>query len=129
MIAARSTFSGGAQPRNLILRIEPHQMGELFTLETMEPDGRTINASTILYLDGTPRDFQDFECSGIQTSRRVDRETVEILRMCASGEWMRYVRRSVPQAKELVLEITEQRLKGRRVERRLVLTKRLGGNQ
>ncbi len=129
MIAARSTFSGGTQPKNLTLRIEPHLKGEVFTLDTLEPDGRTISTSTILYLDGTPRDFQDFECSGIQSSRHVNSQTVEILRMCSSGEWMRYVRRSVPQAKELVLEITEQRLNGRRVERRLVLTKRQGGNQ
>ena len=106
------------------MRIEPHAKGEVFTLDRVEADSRHASSSSILYLDGEPRPFQDLGCSGIQSSRRVDSQTVEILRMCASGEWMRFIRRSAPQAKELVLEITEQRSDGRRVERRLVLEKR-----
>jgi hypothetical protein len=46
---------------------------------------------TILYLDGTSRDFQDFGCSGTQSSRRVDSQTVEILLQCANGGWTRFV--------------------------------------
>jgi EAL domain-containing protein (putative c-di-GMP-specific phosphodiesterase class I) len=54
----------------------------------------------------------------------VDGRTVEILRMCATGDWVRLIRRSAAQPNELVLEITEQRSDGRRFERRLVLEKR-----
>ena len=42
---------------------------------------------------------------------------------CASGAWLRWVRRAVMPSKELVLEITEQSSDGRRIERRLVLEK------
>ena len=122
--AARSTFSGGTQPTGFTVRIDPHPKGEVFTLDKVESDGRTTSSSTILYFDGEPRRFQDFACSGIQSVRRVDSWTVEILRMCASGEWIRFIRRSDLQPKELVLEITEQHPDGRRVERRLILEKR-----
>jgi hypothetical protein len=123
MNPARSTFSGDVQPKSLTLRIEPHAKGEVFTLDRVEADGRATSSSTILYLDGKTRDFQDRDCTGSQSSRRVDSQTVEILRKCASGEWTRFVRRSAAQSKELVLEITEQHPDGRRFERRLVLEK------
>jgi len=123
MNASRSTFAVEMQPKRLTVRIEPHAKGEVFTLERVEADGRTGSASTILYFDGEPREFQDFACSGIQWSRRVDSRTVEILRMCASGEWIRSVRRSGPLPNELVLEITEHLPDGRRFERRLLLEK------
>ena len=103
------------------MRIEPHAKGEVFTLDRIEGDGRSTTSSTILYFDGKARDFQDPGCSGTQSSRRVDGQTVEILRKCAGGEWTRFVRRSAVQPKELVLEITEQHPDGRRFERRLVL--------
>ena len=106
------------------MRIEPHAKGEVFTLDRVEADGRATSSSSILHLDGEPRQFQDFGCSGIQSSRRVDSRTVEILRMCATGDWVRFVRRSALQPKELVLEITEQRSDGHRFERRLVFEKR-----
>ena len=121
--AARSTFAGDPQPRSLTIRIEPHTKGEVFTLDRIEADGRAISTSTILYLDGTERDFRDGECSGSQSSRRMDGETVEILHKCASGSWTRLVRRSPASAKELVIEITEQHSDGRRFQRRLVLDK------
>jgi hypothetical protein len=124
MNAARSISTGDIRPQSLIVRIEPHAKGQVFTLDRVEADGRATGASSILYLDGEPRPFQDFGCSGIQSSRRVDSGTVEILRMCASGAWVRLIRRSAPHAKELMLEITEQRPDGRRVERRLILEKR-----
>ena len=121
--AARSTFAGDTQPRSLTIRIEPHTKGEAFTLDRIEADGRAISLSTILYLDGTEREFRDGECSGTQSSRRMDGETVEILRKCSSGSWTRLVRRSPAPAKELVIEIIEQHNDGRRFERRLVLDK------
>src|SRR6476469_5976075 len=118
---ARSTFAGGAPFKNLTLRIERHPRGEVFTLDRVEADGRTTSYSTILYLDGEPRRFEDFGCSGIQSSRRADERTVEIVRMCASGGWMRLLRRASAKSNELVLEITEQSADGRRFDRHLTL--------
>src|SRR5215472_1813051 len=123
MNAARSTFSGDVQPKSLTVRIEPHAKGEVFTLDRVEADGRATSSSTTLYLDGKTRDFQDDECSGTQSSRRVDSQTVQILRRCTSGGWTRCVRRSAAQSKDLILEITEQHPDGRRFERHLVLEK------
>jgi hypothetical protein len=107
----------------LTIRIEPHTKGEVFTLDRIEADGRAISSSTILYLDGAERAFHEGECSGTQSSRRIDGETVEILHKCAGGSWTRLVRRSPAPAKQLVIEIMEQRNDGRRYERRLVLEK------
>jgi hypothetical protein len=107
----------------MTLRIEQHTRGEVFTMDTVTTDDRASTSSTILYLDGRARDFQDSTCSGTQSSRRLDARTVEILRTCASGEWIRFVRRLSAQGKELILDITEQHPDGRRVERRLVLEK------
>lgn len=118
---ARSTLAGVAPFRSVIARIERHPKGEVFTLDRIETDGRTTSYSTILYLDGEPRRFDDFGCSGIQLSRRVDERTVEIVRMCASGGWMRLLRRASLKENELVLEITEQSADGRRFDRRLTL--------
>jgi hypothetical protein len=106
------------------MRIEPHAKGEVFTEDRTEADGRVTSSSIILYLDGTDRDFRDARCSGTQSSRRVDGETVEILRKCTGGEWTRWIRRLVPRGNEMVLEITEQQAAGRRFERRLVLERR-----
>jgi hypothetical protein len=121
---ARSTFGGSAPVKSLIARIERHPKGEVFTLDRTESDGRTTSYSTILYLDGEPRRFDDFDCSGIQSSRRAGERTVEILRMCASGAWIRLLRRASATADELVLEITEQSADGRRFDRRLTFEKR-----
>ena len=118
---ARSTFVGGAPFKSFIARIEHHPKGEVFTVDRVESDGRTTSYSTLLYLDGEPRRFEDFGCSGIQSSRRADERTVEIVRMCATGAWMRLLRRAAAKANELVLEITEQPADGRRVHRRLTL--------
>jgi hypothetical protein len=123
MNPARSTLTGGAQPSSFVVRIEPHLKGEVFTLDRTEQDGRTTSSSTILYLDDKPRDFEDHECSGTQSSRRVDGQTVELLRKCGNGEWTRLVRRGSTKANELVLEITQQHVDGRRVAWRLVLEK------
>ena len=125
MNPARSTPTAGARLKSLTVRFEEHAKGEVFTIEQTDVEGRTITTSTILYLDGKPRDFEDLACSGTQSSRRVDPQTVEILRRCASGEWTRFVRRlPSAQPKELILDITEQQSDGRRSEQRLVLEKR-----
>jgi hypothetical protein len=123
MNATRSTFAGDTQPKSITVRIEPHAKGEVFTLDRIEADGRTTTSSSILYLDGKERDYREPGCSGTQSSRRVDCQTVEILRKCASDEWTRFVRRSAAEAKELILDITEQHSDGRRFERRLVMEK------
>ncbi len=120
----KSTFAGDTEPQSLTISIEPHAKGEVFTLDRVERDGRITSTSSILYLDGEPRRFQDFGCSGIQSSRRTDSSTVEVLRMCSNGGWMRWMIRRFSRPKEMVLEITEQRPDGRRFERRLVLEKR-----
>jgi len=118
-------FTGDTQPRSLTVRIEPHAKGEVFTLDRIEADGRATSSSTILYLDGALRDFQDFACSGTQSSRRMDNQTVEILRECASGDWTWLVRRPPAQSKELILDITEKGRGGHHFEWRVILEKQV----
>jgi hypothetical protein len=119
---ARSTYNGGSHIESFTVRIGPHAKGEVFTLDKTDRDGRATTSSTILYLDGKPRDFHEAMCSGTQSSRRVGKETVEIIRSCG-GAWIRFIRRPAGQPNELILEITEQQPDGRRVERRLVMEK------
>lgn len=119
----RSTFNGSSRTENFTVRIGPHAKGEVFTLDQTERDGRATTSSTILYFDGKPRDFQESNCSGTQSSRRVDKQTVEIIRHCKSGARIRFLRRLAAQPRELILEITEQQPDGRRVERNLVMEK------
>jgi hypothetical protein len=119
---ARSTFAGDTQPRSFTIHIEPRGKGEVFTLDRIEADGRAISSSIILHLDGTERDFRDSQCSGTQSSRRIDSQSIEILRNCGAGAWIRFVRRT-EQANRLILEISEQRADGRRFDRRLVFEK------
>lgn len=120
---ARSTSNGGSHIESFIVRIGPHAKGEVFTLDRTATDGRATTSSTILYLDGKPRDFQEANCAGTQSSRRVGKDIVEVTRTCASGAWFRFVRRPAAQPRELILEITEQQPGGRRVERHLVMEK------
>jgi hypothetical protein len=110
-------------PTSLTVRFAQHPKGEVFTLDRVEADGRVTSSSTILYLDGKSRDFEDLQCSGTQSSRRVDARTVEILRKCSTGESNRFVRRLGAQPKELILDITERHRDGRRFERHLVFEK------
>ena len=123
MDATRSTFTGGAQPKSFTLRIEPHSKGEVFTVEKVESDGRATSSSNILYFDGAPRDLQDFDCVGAQSSRRLDSRTVEIRRKCASGDGTWLIRQSKEQSKELHIDITEKRRGGPNLEWRVVLEK------
>jgi len=120
--ATRSTFAGEIQPRSFTIRIEPHAKGEVLTVDRIEADGRVISSSILLYLDGTERDFSEGECSGTQSSRRIDSNTIEILRNCGAGAWTKLIRRTAPK-NQLFLEISEQRHGGRRFERRLVFEK------
>ena len=123
MDVGQSKVMGSAPSKSLTVRIEPHAKGEVFTLDRIEADGRSLSSSTILYFDGAPHDFQDFGCSGTQSSRRLDSRTIEIARTCASGEWTRFVRRLAATPSELIVDVTGQQADGRRVERRLVLEK------
>jgi hypothetical protein len=123
---ARST--AGSHTETFTIRIGPHAKGEVFTLDRTERDGRATTSSTILYFDGKPRDFQDAGCSGTQSSRRVTKEAVEIIRSCGNGAWTRFVRRLATPPKELILEIREQLPDGRRNESRLVLDKQAEEN-
>jgi hypothetical protein len=89
---ARSTFSGVTPPKSLTLRVEPHAKGEV-TVDRTETSGRATSSSMILYLDGVAQHFQNARCSGTQSSRRVDSQTVEILCTCTSGESTKFLRR------------------------------------
>jgi hypothetical protein len=119
---ARSVFSGEAQPRSLVLRLEPHNRGEVVTVDRVERNGQAASTSTLLYLDSAARVYDGVGCSGTQASRHLDLHTVEILRQCAGGHSERIVRRLDPSGQQLVVEITRQH-SGRRLEQRLVLEK------
>jgi len=122
--SARSTLAREPRPKSITIRIESHARGEVFTLDRIEADGRGTTSSSLLYLDGKPREFEDGGCSGTEASRRIDSQTVEILRNCGNGGWIRFVRRFSGDRNELVLDITEQQAGGVRVAWHLVLEKR-----
>jgi hypothetical protein len=119
---ARSVFSGQPQPRSLVLRLEPHNRGEVVTVDRVERNGQAATTSTLLYLDMAARAYEGGGCSGTQSSRYMDLQTVEILRQCAGGDSERIVRRLDPSGQQLVVEITTQH-SGRRSEQRFVLEK------
>src|SRR5215469_15929408 len=119
---ARSTFAGDIRPKSLSVRIEPRARGEVVTVYRTEINGQTTTCSMVLYLDGVARGFQQGECSGTQSSRRIDGQAIEVLRDCGPGVWTRFVRRRAPKD-QLVLEISEQRADGRRFGRRLIFEK------
>jgi hypothetical protein len=119
----RSIFTGVGAPKRLTVRIEPHAKGEVFTLDRVESDGRATSSSTILYFDSTPRDLQDFDCEGVQSSRRLDSRTIEIRRNCASSDGIWFVRQSTDKARELMIDITERRRAGPNLDWHLVLEK------
>jgi hypothetical protein len=124
MDSARSSFIGATPPKSLTVRIEPHVRGEVFTLDRIEADGRAISSSSILYLDGTPRDLQDFECSGTQSSRRLSAQVMEIRRVCATVDWTWLLRQSLQNSEELTVEISGKNRRGPSFEWRLVLRRR-----
>src|SRR5262249_51810225 len=81
-------------PHSLTGRFQKHVRGEVFALDRTNAKGWTRTSSTILYFDGKARNYRDGTCSGTQSSRRVDGETVEILQRCATGKLTRFVRRA-----------------------------------
>ena len=119
----RSVFPADRAPKRLTVRIEPHAKGEVFTLDRLETDGRATSSSSILYFDGTPRDLQDFDCVGIQSSRRLDRGTFEIRRICAASDEVWVVRHSGNKSDELSIDITEKRHPGPNLDWHLALKK------
>ncbi len=129
MDVSRSKITGFAPPKSFIVPIEPHAKGEVFTLDRIESDGRAMSSSTVLYFDGAPRDFEDFGCSGTQSSRRLDGGATEILRECAAGKWTWLIRPSAVKSKELIIDITEKRDGRSNVEWRVVLKKQEVPNQ
>jgi hypothetical protein len=118
----RSTFAADRQPRSLTLRIERRSSSEVLTMDRTEQDGRSTTDSTVLFLDGARRDYQDPECRGTQSSQRVNNRTVEILRTCQADGWIRVTRRMTT-GSELVLEVSGRRPDGHQVQMRLVLEK------
>ena len=118
----RSAFTAERAPRNFTLRIERHAQGEVFTVERTEQDGRSSSDSTILFFDRKPREYQDQDCRGTQSSQRLDNRTVEILRTCEAGAWTRVIRRVNTNGAPIV-EVSGRRADGRPIETRLVLEK------
>jgi hypothetical protein len=121
MDRARSRFAGADQPQSVTVRIEPHAKGRVFTLDRLERDGRNTSFSSVLYLDGASRDFQDFACSGMQSSRWQDERTIEIRRACSNGESIWRVRESAGNSRELMIEIMEKSRDGSTLGSRVVL--------
>jgi len=124
MNPARSTFIGDPHPRAVTVRIGRHANGETFTFDRIRGNGQATTFSIILYMDGKDRDFQDADCAGAQSSRRLDEWTVELVLKCGSGQSARFVRRIVPDhPHDLILDVTDILPDGRRLERHLVLEK------
>jgi len=115
-------FAGDIRPNSLTARIEPRARNEVVTVYRTKINGQASSCSMVIYLDGVARGFQQGECSGTQSSRRIDSQTIEVLRNCGPGAWTRFVRRRAPKD-QLVLEISEQRADGRRFGRRLIFEK------
>jgi hypothetical protein len=74
---ARSTFTGEPRPKSVVVRTGAARERRGFTVDESSGDGRATTSSTILYLDSKTRDFQEGGCTGGQSSRRVDEQTVE----------------------------------------------------
>jgi hypothetical protein len=91
-------------------------------VDRTEEDGRSTTDSTVLFLDGKPREYRDLECNGTQAPQRVDNRTVEITPTSEAGAYTRFVRR-VNTDGELVLEVSGRRQDGRQVQIRFVLEK------
>ena len=123
MNPVRSIVAGATQPRSFIMRLEAHANGTVLTVDRIESDGRATSSSTILYLDGKPRDFEDFRCRGTQSSHRTDSKGMEIVRQCANGASTKIDIRPTASPGGLVLDITERDPNGRRSDQRLSLEK------
>ena len=126
MNPARSKFIVGPHPRAATVRIEPNGKGEIFTYDRITSDGQAVTISTILYLDGKERNGQPPVCSGgsgTQSSRRLDERTVEFTTKCANGLWGHFLHRLLPDAHDLIFDMTEGEPNGLRIQRQLILEK------
>jgi hypothetical protein len=121
-VSTLTSTPGRLGPTITALRIEKHAKGEVFTLDRIDAQGRRTSSSTILYLDDEPRNFQDFECSGTQSSRQVDAESVEIHRVCEDGERVWLLKQSA-RPDELIVRITQKQRDGRQFEWHMILKK------
>ena len=117
---ARSTFGAEPRAKEIVLRIERHPKGEAVTLDRILPNGVASTTSIILSLDGQPREFRGERCSGLQSSKRLGDQTVEVRFQCQDGRSVRIVRRV---SRDLILEIVDQPSGGRPAEWRLVFEK------
>ena len=123
----RSTFGTNPHDKEIILRIEQRAKGEVVTLDRILPNGVAATTSIVLFMDGQPRAFRGEQCSGTQSSNRLDDRTVEARFQCQNGRSVRMVRRTSPGTRDLVLEITEEitdpPARSRRVKSLLVFEK------
>jgi hypothetical protein len=88
----------------------PKGTGDALGVWRVNQDG-----STGPHLDIVAVRFERHTKGAIFTLDRVDRDgrtTIEILRKCANGELIRFVRQSTGQPKELALAITDQKQDG-----------------
>jgi hypothetical protein len=125
MNPARSVFIGDPHPRALTVRFGPHPKGEVFMWDKIGGKGTAETFSIILYFDGRNHEFQVDTCAGtsFQSSRRLDNGAVEILLTCGNGNYARFVRPAPPNARELILDVTDELPDGRRFLRHLVFEK------
>src|SRR5580658_36985 len=119
MNAARSTLAAHPRPKRLTIRIESRAKGEVFSLDRIEPGGRTTTPAPPSIWTASHAVPKTAGVRKPNRRRRVDSQTVETLRTCGPG-WIRFVRLS-SQPNELVLELTEHQTGGFRFERHLVL--------
>jgi hypothetical protein len=124
MDPAKSFFPGSNPPKSLTMRIELHPKGRVMTVDRIEADDRATSSSTILYLDGLPRHFRDFECAGSQSSRQLDAQTVQIRSLCESGERIWVIRALAGKSSELMIEVTVNTRGGSTSEGRVVLRRK-----
>ena len=108
-------------PHSLTVRFQKHARGEVFALDRTDAKGWITASSTILHFDGEARDYRDGTCSGTQSSRRVDLQTIEILQRRATGESTRFLRRASGRSRELILDISEESPDSRVLRRHLIL--------
>src|SRR5262245_42327677 len=123
----RSKFTGQPHLRILAVRFDSHPKGEVFTLDTVDGNGRAATNSVILYFDGKSRDFQDTSCTGTQSSRRLDNRTVEIVFNSGKGQPARFIRGPQAEPNELILDITARPPGTRAVEQHLILKRQIAG--
>ena len=120
---ARSSFGANPHATEITLRIERHARGEVATLDRILPNGLAVTTSIILSMDGQVREFRGEFCTGTQSSQRLDDRTVEVRFQCQEGRSVRVRRRTSPESRDLILEISDQLPRTHEIQWRLVLNK------